>query len=97
VDRLGHIFPELFPYWFVDHWTDDIARLIGRLSFADVAHGSIPRRQDPGNARARLVEATFFDAAYLMRPQDRARHHRRRGLSGAGMAQGNPAQPLAAD
>src|SRR5882757_656205 len=36
VDKLGHIFPELFPYWFVDHWTDDLARLIGRLAFADV-------------------------------------------------------------
>ena len=33
---LGHLCPPYFPYWFWDHWTDDIARLIGRISFADV-------------------------------------------------------------
>lgn len=65
-EKLGHIFPELFPYWFVDHWTDDLARLIGRLSFADV-------RTDQSKAgktqemREPAWWATFFDAAYLMR------------------------------
>jgi hypothetical protein len=65
-EKLGHIFPELFPYWFVDHWTDDLARLIGRLSFADVRTdqskaGKTQEMREPG------WWATFFDAAYLMR------------------------------
>lgn len=65
-EKLGHIFPELFPYWFVDHWTDDLARLIGRLSFSDVQTdqtkvGKTQEMREPG------WWATFFDAAYLMR------------------------------
>jgi hypothetical protein len=31
------IYPEIFPYWFVDHWLDDVARMIGRISYAEVA------------------------------------------------------------
>lgn len=65
-EKLGHIFPEYFPYWFVDHWTDDLARLIGRLAFADVQTdqskaGKTQEMREPG------WWATFFDAAYLMR------------------------------
>jgi hypothetical protein len=68
VEKLGHIFPEYFPYWFVDHWTDDLAKLIGRLAFADV-------RTDQSKAgktqelREPAWWATWFDAAYLMRRQ----------------------------
>lgn len=66
VEKLGHIFPEYFPYWFVDHWTDDLAKLIGRLAFADV-------RTDQSKAgktqelREPAWWATWYDAAYLMR------------------------------
>jgi hypothetical protein len=65
-EKLGHIFPELFPYWFVDHWTDDLARLIGRLAFADVRTdqsraGKTQEMREPG------WWATFFDAGYRMR------------------------------
>lgn len=65
-DRLGHMFPEYFPYWFVDHWTDDLARLIGRLTFASVATD----QSKPGKTmelREPAWWATWFDAAYLMR------------------------------
>lgn len=67
-EKLGHIFPEYFPYWFVDHWTDDVARLIGRLSFADVQTdqsraGKTQEMREPG------WWATWFDAAYLKRRQ----------------------------
>lgn len=60
------IFPEYFPYWFVDHWTDDVARIIGRLSFAAVKTdqsrpGVTQEMREPG------WWATWFDAAYLMR------------------------------
>lgn len=65
-EKLGHVFPELFPYWFVDHWTDDLAKLIGRISFADVqtdqsAVGKTQEMREPG------WWATFYDAAYLVR------------------------------
>ncbi len=67
-EKLGHIFPEYFPYWFVDHWTDDVARLIARVSFADVQTdqsraGKTQEMREPG------WWATWFDAAYLWRRQ----------------------------
>jgi hypothetical protein len=34
--RMGGIYPALYPYWFVDHHLDDVARMIGRIVFADV-------------------------------------------------------------
>ncbi len=66
VELMGFIQPELFPYWFVDHWTDDLARIIGRISFADVASdqsaaGKTQEMREPG------WWATWFDAAYLVR------------------------------
>lgn len=66
VEKLGHIFPEYFPYWWVDHWTDDVAKIIGRISFADVRTdqskaGKTQEMREPG------WWATWFDAAYLMR------------------------------
>jgi hypothetical protein len=62
----GVIFPPLFPYWFVDHWTDDVARIIGRISFANIITdqskaGRTQEMREPG------WWATFYDAAYLMR------------------------------
>lgn len=67
VENIGFIFPKYFPYWFVDHWTDDVARMVGRISYADVwtdqtgAGGKTQELREPG------WWATFFDAAYLMR------------------------------
>jgi len=66
VKAMGNkIFPEYFPYWFCDHWTDNLARLIDRISFADVrtdqSHvGKTQELREPG------WWATWFDAAYLM-------------------------------
>lgn len=65
-EKLGYIFPPLFPYWFVDHWVDDVFRMIGRITYADV-------RTDQSHAgktqelREPFWWATFFDASYLMR------------------------------
>jgi len=65
-EKLGWMFPTHFPYWFVDHWTDDLAKIIGRVSFADV----MTDQTRPGKTQE-LREvgwwATWFDAAYLMR------------------------------
>lgn len=65
-EKLGHIFPEYFPYWFVDHWTDDLARLVGRLSYAEV-HTDQSRAGKTQEMREPGWWATWFDAAYLMR------------------------------
>ncbi len=67
-EKLGYIFPPLFPYWFVDHWVDDIFRMIGRISFVDVRTdqsraGKTQEMREPG------WWATWFDAAYLWRRQ----------------------------
>jgi hypothetical protein len=66
VEKVGHVFPEYFPYWFCDHWTDDIARLIGRISFADVRTDQSKAGQTQ-EMREPAWWATWFDAAYLMR------------------------------
>lgn len=68
VEKLGYIFPEHFPYWFCDHWTDDIARITGRVSFADVTTelkaGPTQEMREPA------WWATWFDAAVLVRRKE---------------------------
>jgi hypothetical protein len=65
-DLLGFIMPEFFPYWFCDHWVDDVARLTGRISFADVKtdQSNIGKTQE---LREPAWWATWFDACYLIR------------------------------
>lgn len=60
------MYPEYFPYWFIDHWTDDVARLIGRISFADVRtdQTNVGKTQE---LREPAWWASFFDACYMMR------------------------------
>lgn len=66
VEKMGYLFPPYFPYWFVDHWVDDIARLIDRVSFADVRTDQ-SRAGHTQEMREPAWWATWFDAAYLMR------------------------------
>lgn len=66
VEKLGHIFPEYFPYWFVDHWTDDIAKMIGRVTFADVQTDQ-SRVGPTQEMRETAWWGTWFDAAYMVR------------------------------
>lgn len=66
VEKMGWLQPPLFPYWFVDHWTDDLARLIGRVSFADVRTDQ-SRAGKTQEMREPAWWATFFDACYLIR------------------------------
>lgn len=65
---LGYILPELFPYWFSDHWLDDIARITQRVAVVDVRgdQSKIPPTQE---MREPAWWATWFDACY---PQRRA-------------------------
>lgn len=67
-EKMGYLQPPYFPYWFVDHWTDDVARMIGRISFADVRTDQ-SRAGKTQELREPAWWSTFFDAAYLMRRQ----------------------------
>ena len=64
--KMGYYYPPYFPYWFVDHWVDDIARMIGRIAVADIVMDGSKR---PGTHDRREVAwwATFFDAGVLHR------------------------------
>jgi len=67
--KMGYIQPTYFPYWFCDHYTDDIARIIGRISVADIRTdqsnaGKTQEMREPG------WWATFFDACYLKRRRE---------------------------
>ena len=59
-EKLGFIYPPYFPYWFIDHWIDDIARLIGRLFYVDNAM-DCSRRPGTQELREPGWWATFFD------------------------------------
>jgi 2,3-bisphosphoglycerate-independent phosphoglycerate mutase len=65
-DIVGYLQPEHFPYWFCDHWTDDVVKMIGRISYADIRtdQSKAGRTQE---MREPSWWATFFDACYLMR------------------------------
>lgn len=65
-EKMGYVYPPYFPYWFVDHWVDDIAKLIGRISFADV---TLDKSKRPGTHDRREVAwwATFYDAGIVHR------------------------------
>lgn len=59
------IYPTTFPYWFVDHWLDDVARIVNRIGFADVWLDSV----QPPTQEMRQPEmwATLFDMQRLVR------------------------------
>lgn len=62
-EMMGGIYPPYFPFWFVDHWLDDIGRLTDRIAFCDV---EIDTSRRPGTMEAREPYwwATFFDALW---------------------------------
>jgi len=64
--KMGFIYPPWFPYWFVDHWLDDIARMINRISFVDVR---LDRLKRPGTQDCRDLKfwTILFDALHLRR------------------------------
>ena len=68
-DMLGYIQPEHFPYWFCDHWTDDVVRTIGRISFADIR---TDQSKAPDTMERREINfwTFFFDACYLKRRRE---------------------------
>lgn len=71
-DLLGYIMPTHFPYWFCDHWVDDIARITDRVSFADVRSDQ-SRVGQTQEMREPAWWATWFDANYLRRRAEAAK------------------------
>lgn len=67
-EKMGGIFPGLFPYWFEDHWLDDIVRMIDRIAFCDVL---VERHRRPGTQEQR--EPAFWAMVYdALMPERRA-------------------------
>ena len=64
--KMGFIYPPYFPYWFIDHWLDDIVRLIDRISFADV-HIDTSRRPGTQELRELAFWADFYDLGQIVR------------------------------
>jgi hypothetical protein len=69
-ELLGYIQPEFFPYWFCDHWTDDIGKISGRIIGAQVrtlqcvTHDQVGKTQE---LREPAWWATWFDANHMVR------------------------------
>jgi len=59
VDIMGGIYPPYWPYWFVDHWLDDIAKMINRWTVAPIWHDGTKR---PGTQEMR--EPAFWASLY---------------------------------
>jgi hypothetical protein len=68
VDIQGYWYPECYPYWFVDHELQDIAKMIGRVAYAPCSADFVTRRQ-PNTIELRDVYfwSTYFDMRYLRR------------------------------
>lgn len=66
VEITGGIYPTYFPYWFVDHWTDDLARMIGRISYADV-QCDLGQKPPTSEMREPGWWATWYDAVVSLR------------------------------
>lgn len=67
VGLMGGIYPALYPFWFVDHHLDDIALMLGRYVFADVAIDTSARQEQANRPwtqgkRDTWLWAWLFDA-----------------------------------
>jgi hypothetical protein len=60
-EKMSYMYPPYWTYWFIDHWLDDIARMIDRIALADVVVDDSARpgtmdRRDP------VFWSTLYDA-----------------------------------
>jgi hypothetical protein len=68
VEKIGYIYPPWFPFWFIDHWMDDLAKLIDRISYAPVAvDGTSLKPNKTIGLRDLEFWTWFFDAGRLAR------------------------------
>ena len=57
--KMGGIYPEHFPYWFIDHWFEDLARKTGRQVFVDAQVDCNNKQPTIGKAEPFLWGAVF--------------------------------------
>lgn len=69
VELLGYILPEYFPYWFCDHWIDDIGQMTQRIIPADIRSDQKKVGQTQ-ELREPTFWANWFDAAHLLRRKE---------------------------
>lgn len=62
----GGIYPGYFPYWFTDHWLDDLARMTDRIACADV-HVDVIKRPGTQGMREPGFWAVFYDSLMFER------------------------------
>lgn len=68
VDIVGHVYCHDYPFWFIDHELDDLARMTGRMVFVDVADNAIPMRPSKTNRLRDLVFwCDYYDTARFRR------------------------------
>jgi len=68
VAKMGYIYNHDYPFWFIDHETDDMARLIGRYFYANIDIPTGPTR--PAKTH-RLRDLQFWTSYYDLMALDR--------------------------
>jgi hypothetical protein len=74
VDAFGYFMPEHFPFWWHDTWVDELARMTGRFTWADIGwekHGASESTSQHKTTRMREVSwwARFFDETRVLREE----------------------------
>ena len=69
VDAVGYIYPPYFPYWFTDHWCEDVVRMSGLHEVGGLVVDS-SKKPTTQELREPGWWATFFDAARSLREDD---------------------------
>lgn len=68
IEIMGHFYVEHFPYWFIDHWLDDICRMTGRFVYAEGLTGvGVKPGKTTTDFREPALWATLYDALYMER------------------------------
>jgi hypothetical protein len=64
VEKLGYIYPRQFPFWFIDHWLDDVVRMIDRFIVVDVEadHNSLRNQSKTHGCRDLKFWCDYYDA-----------------------------------
>jgi hypothetical protein len=60
-DITGGLYPGWFPYWFVDHWLDDLAKMTDRYAACDIQFDA-SKRPGTQDHREPAFWATVYDA-----------------------------------
>lgn len=65
----NRMMPEHFPYWFCDHWLDEVSKIVGRICFTDGVTRD-ERKHVTQEMREPHWWADWFDAGRLIRQRE---------------------------